>query len=116
MAGVVAGLKVSMSVNLRYRQGSKQHAVFKAVRTHCTPVGAMAFELSCGPEILSLLKLSPSQIKMPCIGAVAVQTKTPRAVHLSVSGLRARQAAVRRRHPDPAIKKQSSAFSLHGLE
>ena len=27
MAGVLAGLKVSMSVSLRYHQGRKQHAV-----------------------------------------------------------------------------------------
>lgn len=44
MAGVLAGLKVSMSVSLRYHQGRKQHAVFKASCTRAD--GARAFELS----------------------------------------------------------------------
>lgn len=46
MTGVLAGLKVSVSVNLRYHQGSKQHAVLKAVRTYAD--GAMVFELGSG--------------------------------------------------------------------
>lgn len=43
MAGVLAGLKVSMSVSLRYHPGRKQHAELKALRTHDD--GARACEL-----------------------------------------------------------------------
>lgn len=39
---------------------------------------------------------------MPCIGAVGVQTKALRAVHLSASVGKERQTGVSERHPDPA--------------
>lgn len=97
VAIVLAGLKVSMSVSLRYRQGSKQHAIYKALRTHDSRAQC---HLSSG--VVEDPKLSPKcrapapsgsrqRLQGPCI-CLLVARKRDR--QLSVSTIQIRRVKI----------------------